>query len=139
MKLEDVFNIVRQKRFAVVSTVHESGAPEAALVGFALTPQNEIVFDTMGSSRKAVNLARRPAMAAVVGWDDNVTVQIEGDGRRPRGDDLAAAKAAYYRQWPDGRDRENWPDIAYIAIRPKWVRYANYGAARGPDIQEFTV
>lgn len=138
MKLEEVFDIVRQKQFAVVSTVHKSGAPEAALVGFALTPENEIVFDTMGSSRKAINLARSNAMAAVVGWDDNITVQIEGDGRRPQGNDLAAAKAAYYRVWPDGRDRENWPDIAYVVIRPKWVRYANYGAAGGPDIQEFT-
>ena len=45
MKLEEVFDIVRQKRFAVVSTVHESVAPEAALVGFALTERNEIVFD----------------------------------------------------------------------------------------------
>jgi pyridoxine/pyridoxamine 5'-phosphate oxidase len=63
MKLEEVLDIVRRKRFAVVSTVDNSVAPEAALVGFALTERNEIVFDTLGSSRKAVNIAHRPAAA----------------------------------------------------------------------------
>ena len=86
-----------------MSTVHEFGAPELALVGFAMTQANEIVFDTLASSRKAVNIARRPAAALVVGWDDDITVQIEGDARRPEGDDLAMAKAAYFREWPDGR------------------------------------
>jgi pyridoxine/pyridoxamine 5'-phosphate oxidase len=137
MKLEDVLDIVRRKRLAIVSTVHESGAPEAALVGFAMTPRNEIVFDTLGSSRKAVNIARRPAAALVVGWENDITVQIEGDARRPQGDDLADAKAAYYREWPDGRSRENWPDIAYIVVKPRWMRYANYAGA--PVIEEFTL
>jgi pyridoxine/pyridoxamine 5'-phosphate oxidase len=139
MKLEEVLDIVRRKRLAVVSTVQDSGAPEAALVGFALTERNEVVFDTLGSSRKAVNIAHRAATALVIGWENDITVQIEGEARRPQGDDLAYAKAAYFREWPDGRARENWPDIAYIVVKPRWVRYANYGASGGPDIQEFTV
>jgi len=137
MKLEEVFDIVRGKRLAVVSTVHDSGAPEAALVGFALTARNEVVFDTLGSSRKAVNIAREPAAALVIGWDNDITVQIEGAARRPQGDDLAYAKTAYYREWPEGRARENWPDIAYIVVKPRWMRYANYAGA--PVIEEFTV
>ena len=137
MKLEDVFDIVRRKRFVVVSTVDDSGAPEAALMGFALTERNEIVFDTLSDSRKAINLARRPATALVVGWDDNISVQIEGDARRPVDDDLAGAKAAYFREWPDGRDRENWPNIAYFVVRPRWLRYSCYAGA--PIVEEFTV
>jgi pyridoxine/pyridoxamine 5'-phosphate oxidase len=137
MKLEDVFDIVRRKRLAVVSTVHDSGAPEAALVGFALTRENDIVFDTLSTSRKAVNLARRPAAALVVGWDDDISIQIEGEARRPAGDDLAGAKAAYFDEWPDGRDRENWPDIAYFVIRPRWIRYSCYAGV--PDVAEFAL
>jgi pyridoxine/pyridoxamine 5'-phosphate oxidase len=137
MKVEDVFAIAKTKRFLVVSTVNGAGAPEAALVGFALTDRNEFVFDTMGSSRKVVNLAHRPAAALVVGWDNDISIQIEGEARRPQGDDLAKAKTAYFREWPDGRARENWPDIAYIVVKPRWLRYSNY--ASGPDIQEFTL
>ena len=137
MKLEEVFDIIRRKRLAVVSTVHDSGAPEAALVGFALTERDEVVFDTLGSSRKAVNIVRRPAAALVIGWENDTSIQIEGVARRPQGDDLAYAKAAYFREWPDGRGRENWPDIAYIVVKPRWMRYANYAGA--PVIEEFTL
>ena len=63
MTLEEVFDIAKRKRFLIVSSVNESGAPEAALMGFALTQANEIVFDTLASSRKAVNLSRNPAAA----------------------------------------------------------------------------
>jgi len=136
MTLEQVFDIARRKRYLVVSTVNESGAPEAALMGFALTEANEIVFDTLASSRKAVNVARNPNAALVIGWDDNVSLQIEGPARRPIGDDLAAAKAAYFHAWPDGRARENWPDIAYVVVKPKWIRYSNY-AAGPPVVEEF--
>src|ERR1700730_8044433 len=96
MPLEEIFDIAKRKRFLVVSTVNESGAPEAALMGFALTQAKEVVFDTLSTSRKAVNLARNPAAALVIGWDENVSLQIEGVARRPVGEDLASAKAAYF-------------------------------------------
>jgi pyridoxine/pyridoxamine 5'-phosphate oxidase len=137
MTLEEVFDIAKRKRFVVVSTVDQSGAPESALMGFALTHGNEVVFDTLSTSRKAVNLARNPKAALVIGWDDNISLQIEGLGRRPTGDDLASAKAAYFREWPDGRARENWPNIAYVVVQPKWIRYSNYSGA--PVIEEFTL
>src|ERR1700749_3824481 len=106
MTLEEVFDIAKRKRFLVVSTVNETGAPEAALMGFAVMQSNEIVFDTLASSRKAVNLGHNPKAALVIGWDDSVSLQIEGQARRPVGDDLASAKTAYFREWPDGRARE---------------------------------
>jgi pyridoxine/pyridoxamine 5'-phosphate oxidase len=137
MNIETVVNFVRSKRLAVVSTIHDSGAPESALVGIAVTAANDIVFDTLATSRKALNLVARPETAVVVGWDDGISVQIEGLARRPQGEDLALVKAAYFAAWPDGRSREAWPDVAYIAIRPRWLRYANYAGA--PEIAEFTI
>src|ERR1700727_4075285 len=137
MTLEEILDIAKTKRSLVVSTVNESGAPEAALMGFALTPANEVVFDTLSTSRKAVNLARNPAAALVIGWDDNVSLQIEGVARRPVGEALASAKAAYFGEWPDVRARENWPNIAYVVVRPKWIRYSHYSGA--PVVEEFTL
>jgi general stress protein 26 len=137
MTLEEVFDIAKTKRYLVVSTVNESGAPEAALMGFALTQAKEIVFDTLSTSRKAVNLARNPVAALVIGWDNHVSLQIEGVARRPAGDDLASAKAAYFREWPDGRARENWPNITYVVVQPKWIRYSDYSGV--PIVEEFTL
>jgi pyridoxine/pyridoxamine 5'-phosphate oxidase len=135
MTLQQIFDIARSKRYLIVSTVNESGAPEAALMGFAWTEANEVVFDTLSTSRKAVNLIRNPATALVIGWEENVSLQIEGLARLPVGADLASAKAAYFREWPDGRARENWPDIAYLVVQPKWIRYSNYSGV--PVIEEF--
>jgi pyridoxine/pyridoxamine 5'-phosphate oxidase len=135
MTLEEIFDIARSKRYLIVSTVNESGAPEAALMGFGWTGANEVVFDTLSTSRKAANLASNPTAALVIGWDDNISLQVEGVARRPVGDDLASAKEAYFREWPDGRARENWPNIAYVVVQPKWIRYSNYSGV--PVVEEF--
>jgi pyridoxine/pyridoxamine 5'-phosphate oxidase len=135
MTLEEIFDIARSKRYLVVSTVNASGAPEAALMGFAWMQANEVVFDTLSTSRKAINLASNPTAALVIGWDDNISLQIEGTARRPVVEDLASAKAAYFRVWPDGRARETWPNIAYVVVQPEWIRYSNYSGA--PVVEEF--
>lgn len=135
MDRDEVFAVIGRQRLAVISTVHASGAPESALVGIGLTPAGEIVFDTSDRSRKVANLRVSPAIALVVGWEGEVTVQIEGRAREPVGKDLAAAKAAYFKTWPDGRDRQSWPDIAYFVVTPTWMRYCDYLAT--PPTVEF--
>ena len=52
MTLEEVFDIAKTKRYLVVSTVNEFGAPEAALMGFALTqPVQENLGSLFGGSQ----------------------------------------------------------------------------------------
>ncbi|MDQ6869975.1 MAG: hypothetical protein M3178_17070, partial [Pseudomonadota bacterium] len=58
------------------------------------------------------------------GWDDEITVQVEGVAHRPQGAELDAAKAVYFSVWPLGRDRESWPDIVYFVVSPRWLRYS---------------
>jgi pyridoxine/pyridoxamine 5'-phosphate oxidase len=122
MELDGVFAFVGSKRLAVVATVTPGGAPEAALVGFALTPDRHLVFDTVAGTRKIANLQQNPRVAMVVGWDEETTVQIEGIAR----DTDEAAIEAYFAAWPDGRARAAWPDIRYVVIRPMWLRYCCY-------------
>jgi pyridoxine/pyridoxamine 5'-phosphate oxidase len=111
---------------AVLSTVTERGEPEAALVGFAVTPKLEIVFDTVKSSRKYPNLTKNQRMAWVIGCTTEVTVQFEGVAEELVGEDLANYKKTYFAKFPDGVEREKWPGITYFVVRPKWVRYCDY-------------
>ncbi len=39
------------------------GAPQSALVGIAITPELEIIFDLVEKSRKFANIARDPRVA----------------------------------------------------------------------------
>jgi general stress protein 26 len=126
MNVEDVFRFMDGERLAVLATVSENGQPEAALMGFAVTPGLEIVFDTVKSSRKYPNLQKNPRVAWVIGCTTEVTVQYEGVAEELSGAQLAEYKKTYFAKFPDGPEREKWPGITYFVVRPKWVRYCNY-------------
>ena len=48
-----LLDFVRSHRLAVEASVSPTGAAQAAVVGFAISEQFEIVFDTLASTRKA--------------------------------------------------------------------------------------
>jgi Pyridoxamine 5'-phosphate oxidase len=113
-------------RYGVVSSIAANGVPQSALVGIAVTPELEIVFDTVNSSRKYRNLTQQPSCSFVVGWGGEKTVQYEGTATEPKGAELERCQEAYFAVWPDGLARMSWPGIAYFVVRPKWIRYSDY-------------
>jgi general stress protein 26 len=117
---------MNKERLAVLSTVTDSGQPRAALMGMAVTPQLEIIFDTVKSSRKYPNLNKNPRVAWVVGCTTEGTVQYEGIAGELTGEGLAKYKKTYFAAFPDGSARESWPGITYFVVRPTWVRYCDY-------------
>ena len=117
----------------VVSYLSPEGAPQSAVVGIAVTPELEIIFDTVASSRKYRNLKAR-AECSIVIWSGEVTLQYEGIAEETADDHY---KEAYLKKMPDGRDRLSWPGIAYFVVRPKWIRYSDFDA-RPRVIEEFS-
>jgi hypothetical protein len=114
-------------RYGVVSSTSKAGTPQSALVGIATTPDLEIVFDTVKSSRKYSNLIARPSCSFVIGgWDSEQTLQFEGSAFEPRGDELRSYQQAYFAVWPDGPARMSWPGIAYFVVRPRWIRFSDF-------------
>ena len=126
MNLQEVFRFMDSERYGVLTTTTNSGQPEAALVGFAVTPALEIIFDTVRSSRKYPNLKENPRLAFVVGCTTEITVQYEGEAEELEGEALAKYKPIYFRKFTDGPARESWAGITYFVVRPKWVRYCDY-------------
>jgi hypothetical protein len=126
-----ILALARGRRHGVQASVSPRGAPQAALVGFAMSDALEVVFDTVTSSRKYPNLVARPDAAFVVGADgDAWTLQLEGPVDEPSGDDLARLQAVYFATFTDGPARLKWPGIAYLRLRPAWIRLSDY---RGGD------
>jgi pyridoxine/pyridoxamine 5'-phosphate oxidase len=119
-------SFVRQRGLAVLASTNERGEPQAALVGVTATDQGDIVFDTLVSSRKYANLRRNRRVALVIGWEDEQTVQVEGIAEEIQNPAQDPAVAAYYEQYPNGRERGTWPEIAYIRVIPVWARYSDY-------------
>jgi len=127
MTKEFLYNFISGHRYAVLATVTENSSPESALVGFAVTRNLELVFDTVTASRKYQNLRKNPAIALVIGWESEQTVQFEGIAQIPSEKELEQLLPVYFSAFPDGKERkENRKDLVYFSVKPKWVRYSNF-------------
>ena len=69
----------------------------------AVTPQLEVIFDTVKSSRKYPNLKKNPRVAWVVGCTTEVSVQYEGLAEESAGEELAKYKKIYFAAFPHFR------------------------------------
>ncbi|HEV8236600.1 MAG TPA: pyridoxamine 5'-phosphate oxidase family protein [Gemmatimonadaceae bacterium] len=134
-----ILAFMRAHRLAVQATASTDGAPQAAVVGFAVSDRFEIVFDTLASTRKALNIRANARVAFVIGGlkkNDERTVQFEGIADEPTGTELERLKRIYYEIFPDGPDRLNWPGLIYVRVQPTWIRYSDY-TRDPPEIAEF--
>lgn len=131
MTRAEMLQFIRRHRYGVQASLAANGAPQAAVVGIAVTDAAEVVFDTLGTSRKAQNLRREPRIALVVGWDEEQTLQLEGVADEPTGDELQRLKRVYLAAFPDGIEREPWPDITYVRVRVTWARYSDFRSGGG--------
>jgi Pyridoxamine 5'-phosphate oxidase len=136
----DLLQFLQSHPLAVQTSVSASGTPQAAVVGIAVSDRFEIVFDTLASTRKAVNLRANPKAALVVGGltnGDERTAQIEGLADEPSGAELERLTRVYYDVYPDGPSRLSWDGLIYVRVRPAWIRFSDYN--QGPPlIVEFT-
>lgn len=136
MDRAELLSFLRRHRLAVQASVAADGAPQAAVIGVAVTDALELVFDTLATTRKHANLRADDRIALVVGWDE-VTAQIEGRADFPEGDELARIRALYLEAFPDGHDRLAWPGICHVRVRPRWVRVSDF-RVDPPRIVELT-
>ena len=127
MTTEFLYNFILKHKFAVISTVTEDQRPESALIGIGVTPELAIIFDTVSTTRKYQNLIKNPSVALVIGWNNEQTIQFEGIARIPSENELDELLSVYFEAFPYGKDRkENWEDIAYFCVEPKWIHYSDF-------------
>ena len=53
MTKADIYRFIAKQTLGVLGTLSSGGSPQSALVGIAVTPELEIIFDTVKSSRKS--------------------------------------------------------------------------------------
>lgn len=132
---------MRAHPYAVQCSVSADGRPQAATVGVAISDDLEIVFDTLQTTRKWANATRRPRMALVMGSLDASAswgLQIEGPVDEPTGRERERLLQTYLKAFPDGVDRQAWPGLTYLRVRPEWIRSLDYGVSP-PEIVEYDV
>jgi mannose-6-phosphate isomerase-like protein (cupin superfamily) len=128
MDRADLLAFLRRYRWAIEATSAPDQAPQAAIIGYAVTDRLELVFDTLASSRKAANLRANPRIALVIGgWSGEPrTVQYEGLADFPSGAALEPLQRVYFETFPDGPARLAWPGITYVRVTPLWLRSSDF-------------
>lgn len=143
---KELVKFMRSVPLVTAATLSQDGAPQAALLGVATSDQLELVFDTVDNSRKFGNVLRDGRIAVVFGVaggyvsgsHDERTVQYQGVADVPSGDELKRVQEEiYFKLFPDGRERLKWAHIAYVRVRPVWMRYTNYNV-NPPEIAEIS-
>jgi pyridoxine/pyridoxamine 5'-phosphate oxidase len=133
----ELLDYMSSHRLAVVSSIGPLGNSQAALVGVAISPRHEVIFDTVADSRKHANLLRDPRASVVFSGPAERTLQLEGIARSVSvsGAQDVELRSLYYEVWPEGRDRLSWPKLSYWCVAPQWACYSDFD--RGPLIAEF--
>jgi Pyridoxamine 5'-phosphate oxidase len=130
MEQNELLAYLRSQRLGVLGTVAPSGDPQAALLGYAVTPNLELLFDTLQSTRKYRNMMANPRVSFTVGntagHGDERTAQYEGIAEELTGEQLARLQPLYFATWPDGVARKQWPHITWFVIHPRWIRYSDF-------------
>jgi hypothetical protein len=129
----ELIRFLQRQRYGVVASLAADGAPQSAVIGIATGETGEIVFDTLGTSRKAKNL-RRDARVSLVVWEGERTVQLEGLADEPSGAARDRVREIYFAAFPDGRDRLSWPDLTHFRIVPRWARSSDFAAPGGEPL-----
>lgn len=132
----DLYAFMTRSKLGVLGSLAD-GSPQAALVGIAIAPDLEIIFDTVKSSRKYRNLVARPACSFVIGWTGEETVQYEGEAQQLQSPELERYQEIYFKVWPECVPHLSWPGIVYFVVRPTWIRYSDFDQ-NPPFIREFT-
>ena len=140
MTKTDVLNYLRTHSLAVQSSVSPLGRPQSAVIGFVVSDDFQIFFDSIDTTRKVKNLRRNPMISFVIGGllrGDERTVQYEGIADEPKGKELDSFKELYFSRFPDGRERQTLTGLIYIRAKPIWIRYSDFN--QDPvEILEFT-
>lgn len=125
MTKAEITTFIKKHNLAVVATSNKEGNPQAAVVEFAEYDNLTIIIDTLTHSRKYKNLQLNKHVAIVIGWDEDITVQIDAQATELSNKELEEAKEIYFKKNAKARKWENNPDIAYFALKPKWLRYSD--------------
>ena len=117
---------LRQCALGTVATVGEDGTPEAALVNLAVTDDLEVIFETIQTTQKCINLRRNPRAAVVASLGEE-TLQYQGIADEPDAFALKPLLEVYFAAQPAALRHRGWPGLTWFRVKPRWIRLSRYG------------
>ncbi len=124
-KKKFILDFIKKQKLAVFSTVSSDYKSQSAVLEFGESEDLEIIFDTFSYARKCKNLKQNNNVSLVIGWDENITVQYEGEAYELEGEEKERYKQIYFRKNPEAQRWEAKEGMSYFKVVPKWIRYSD--------------
>ncbi len=122
----ELLRLARKRCYAALATSTPDGMPEVAPLRYAVTDDFHLVMGTLRTSRKYANLLRNSNTAIVI-WDEEFSLQIEGTFDEPIGADLENLQSLFAAEFPkEARLRASRPNHTFFRITPTWARYSDF-------------
>lgn len=123
------------------SSINEYGDPQVAIMGFAETPDFELIMSTSNKSRKFQNILNNPNVAVAIGWswEDPRTVQYEGRAHILKGDELAQYQEFYFKKHPKAKEFASSPTQVYFIVKPNLIRYSDFSNRSKVEVFEYKI
>lgn len=123
---EELLRLTRKRCYAALATSTPDGRPEAAPLRYAVTDDFSLVMGTLRTSRKYANLRHNPRVAVVM-WEDELSIQVEGTFDEPTGVDQERLRRFFAAEFPrEARLRAGRPQHVFFRITPTWARYSDF-------------
>lgn len=129
----------RSLLLCTVATVSQTGKPENALVGYAVTDKLQIIINTSYKTRKWNNIKENKYVSLVFGFGfDELNLQYEGiaellDLENP---EYTKSEEFFFSQNPDAKKYKS-DTTRLIKITPLWLRLTDT-TVNPPKIEEKT-
>lgn len=131
---DELLRLTRKRHYAALSTAAPGGQPQSAPMRYCVTDDFEIVMGTLAVSRKYANLERNAKVAVLI-WDNEFAIQIEGAFEQPSGNGQDRLRELFTYEFPENaRIRSaRGSDLGHVYFRivPSWVRYSDFSEVPG--------
>jgi len=127
-KKQKILSFIKLHSIAVIATSNSQGKPEDAVLEFSERDNLELIFDTFSTYRKYKNLQTNKNVAFVIGWDNDITVQYEGEAFELQNKERDEYQKIHLRKLPNSAKFVSMEEIRYFKVLPKWIRYSNLAA-----------
>ncbi len=140
---EKVLELLKSKtpKLCTLATVNSQGKPESALMAYAILSEVNLtlVLSTRTGTRKWGNLKNNSQLSLVFGSGfREATVQYEGIAKLvDNPESFKTYEDVYFSQNPETLQFKGLPELGFIVVTPKWIRFTNY-TLNPPDIEEKT-
>ncbi|PIU76410.1 pyridoxamine 5'-phosphate oxidase [bacterium CG06_land_8_20_14_3_00_33_50] len=118
-----ILGFIRRHYLAYLATSSLDGKPENAVVEFTETDNLELIFDAFPNFRKCKNIKENPRVAVVIGGEENITIQYEGEAQELEGEELEKVRTMHLSKHPQSAEIIKSKGLKFYKVIPKWIRY----------------